>query len=433
MKVRRALLAAAGAMALASTAHAQIDPVARALAVTAQATPDQLPANASPSYADLFETQPAGTSGLGRARNVTASQILEAAVNAPTTALPCPSTSPYDAQNVTASDCAGLITTGTSAASQWGKVVNVYSGANTAGAVEAGAMFANVTAASGSPPVWGVTGEVVFLPGSHGGVFSEMDLVNEACDPGPIDAANAGCSPSFNLAFEGIGQTSTDGVFPNTAAMVVEGSIGTQEWDGILLSGQSGLIKRYGYYDRTDDPEVMHVLGAHKYALNFAQAAFSEAAINLGANQVLSFDGLDGTVIGEGFDGQVLKVNGPVLHNGLMAVQGNLSSTTTLAQSELWNTAIYGWNKSGGLGEADIIAKGGLEVLNLNSATGLITPTPIFTVAPNGTATAGNLTLTGAVSTTASQIAGGASALPATPAGYLQLIINGTVRQFPYY
>lgn len=50
-----------------------------------------------------------------------------------------------------------------------------------------------------------------------------------------------------------------------------------------------------------------------------------------------------------------------------------------------------------------------------------------------GAITSGSITLTAATTATSVGGAGGASALPATPSGYLQISINGTPFKLPYY
>ena len=51
----------------------------------------------------------------------------------------------------------------------------------------------------------------------------------------------------------------------------------------------------------------------------------------------------------------------------------------------------------------------------------------------DGVATVGNITITAAALATTVGAAGGASALPATPSGYIQITINGTPYKLPYY
>jgi hypothetical protein len=45
----------------------------------------------------------------------------------------------------------------------------------------------------------------------------------------------------------------------------------------------------------------------------------------------------------------------------------------------------------------------------------------------------GGAVMTGATTTTSAPSAGGAGALPATPAGYVTVTINGVNRKLPYY
>ena len=63
------------------------------------------------------------------------------------------------------------------------------------------------------------------------------------------------------------------------------------------------------------------------------------------------------------------------------------------------------------------------------TTTGLVTSGSVTT----GTITSGNITLTAATTATTVGAAGGASALPATPSGYIQISINGTPYKLPYY
>ena len=51
----------------------------------------------------------------------------------------------------------------------------------------------------------------------------------------------------------------------------------------------------------------------------------------------------------------------------------------------------------------------------------------------DGIATLGNISITAASTATTVGAAGGASALPATPSGYIQITINGTPYKLPYY
>lgn len=70
---------------------------------------------------------------------------------------------------------------------------------------------------------------------------------------------------------------------------------------------------------------------------------------------------------------------------------------------------------------------------------GIGTNAPINTLHVAGTlkvdafATVGNIAITAAALATTVGIAGGASALPATPSGYIQITINGTPQKIPYY
>lgn len=50
-----------------------------------------------------------------------------------------------------------------------------------------------------------------------------------------------------------------------------------------------------------------------------------------------------------------------------------------------------------------------------------------------GTITSGNIAISSGTTGTTIGAAGGASALPATPLGYISISINGTIRKIPYY
>ena len=50
-----------------------------------------------------------------------------------------------------------------------------------------------------------------------------------------------------------------------------------------------------------------------------------------------------------------------------------------------------------------------------------------------GTITSGNIAISSGTTATTIGAAGGASALPATPLGYISISINGTIRKIPYY
>jgi hypothetical protein len=63
-------------------------------------------------------------------------------------------------------------------------------------------------------------------------------------------------------------------------------------------------------------------------------------------------------------------------------------------------------------------------------STGAVTSTSLTV---SGTTTTGNLSLTAATTSTVVGAAGAASALPATPAGYIQIPINGTQYKIPFY
>ena len=72
-----------------------------------------------------------------------------------------------------------------------------------------------------------------------------------------------------------------------------------------------------------------------------------------------------------------------------------------------------------------------------NVGIGTIAPVNTLHVAGtakvDGFATVGNITITAAALATTVGAAGGASALPATPSGYIQITINGTPYKLPYY
>lgn len=68
------------------------------------------------------------------------------------------------------------------------------------------------------------------------------------------------------------------------------------------------------------------------------------------------------------------------------------------------------------------------------SATGTTSTGGDLEVGPGtGTSANGKLRLLNVATTTSAPGAGGAGALPATPAGYVSVTINGTARQLPYY
>jgi hypothetical protein len=75
----------------------------------------------------------------------------------------------------------------------------------------------------------------------------------------------------------------------------------------------------------------------------------------------------------------------------------------------------------------------------LGANVGIGTSAPVNTLHVAGTAkvdgfaTVGNITITAAALATTVGAAGGASALPATPSGYIQITINGTPYKLPYY
>lgn len=63
-------------------------------------------------------------------------------------------------------------------------------------------------------------------------------------------------------------------------------------------------------------------------------------------------------------------------------------------------------------------------------STGAVTSTSLTV---SGTTTTGNIALTSATTSTIVGAAGAASGLPATPAGYIQISINGTQYKLPFY
>ena len=86
---------------------------------------------------------------------------------------------------------------------------------------------------------------------------------------------------------------------------------------------------------------------------------------------------------------------------------------------ELFSSSNLGTGQSGGY-------------LAFNSSNGVDTPTQTFFTNSTGFTLNVGLFLNGN-STSTSATAGGASALPATPAGYLDIQINGTNAKIPYY
>jgi len=131
--------------------------------------------------------------------------------------------------------------------------------------------------------------------------------------------------------------------------------------------------------------------------------------------------------------------------SGTLAITGGLSTTggITMSSGSLSITAgaitaSGNITSSGGTVSATAINVGtgaitggslSLTAASINSA-GLLTAANITTA---GVLTAGSIVLPSATTATTSVSAGGAAALPATPVGYLQVTINGTIRKIPFY
>lgn len=148
--------------------------------------------------------------------------------------------------------------------------------------------------------------------------------------------------------------------------------------------------------------------------------------------------------------------------NGGAIVDGTMAGTLRVCARASTGTSTFSTTDSGMLaltrlvvGQASVSVAGdagseGLRVLNTTSAvnrveiTGAVTGSGV-TVAANGTDTnidlivapkgTGRLrvTLDATNLVTTVGAAGGASALPATPLGYMRININGTIRKIPYY
>ena len=118
--------------------------------------------------------------------------------------------------------------------------------------------------------------------------------------------------------------------------------------------------------------------------------------------------------------------------SGTLAITGGLSTTAgvTIAAGNLSITA--GTVSATALNVATGAITGGSLALTAASITsgGLLTATEISI---SGVLTAGSIVLPSATVATSSVSAGGAAALPGTPAGYLSITINGTVRKIPFY
>jgi hypothetical protein len=131
--------------------------------------------------------------------------------------------------------------------------------------------------------------------------------------------------------------------------------------------------------------------------------------------------------------------------SGTLAITGGLSTTAglTIGNGNLSLTAgaittTGNISTSGGTLSATAISVGtgaitggslALTAASIDSA-GLLTAANITTA---GVLTAGSIVLPSATTATTSVSAGGAAALPATPVGYLQVTINGTIRKIPFY
>jgi hypothetical protein len=103
-----------------------------------------------------------------------------------------------------------------------------------------------------------------------------------------------------------------------------------------------------------------------------------------------------------------------------------------------------GWtidcNGSSTIPNLRIISSTGIKVFidgSGNFGIGTSAPTDtlhvVGTAKVNGIATLGNISITAASTATTVGAAGGASALPATPSGYIEIYINGTPYKLPYY
>lgn len=131
--------------------------------------------------------------------------------------------------------------------------------------------------------------------------------------------------------------------------------------------------------------------------------------------------------------------------SGTLAITGGLSTTAglTIGNGNLSLTAgaitaTGNISTSGGTLSATAISVGtgaitggslALTAASITSA-GLLTAANITTA---GVLTVGSIVLPSATTATTSVSAGAAAALPATPEGYLQVTINGTIRKIPFY
>jgi len=131
---------------------------------------------------------------------------------------------------------------------------------------------------------------------------------------------------------------------------------------------------------------------------------------------------------------------------GIIPITGGISTTSNISMSSGSLTITAGGISASG----NISTSGGtLSATAINVGTGAITGGSLTlgttaSISSAGLLTAANITTTGllkvgsiemptATTATTSVSAGGAAALPATPAGYLQVTINGTIRKIPFY
>lgn len=130
---------------------------------------------------------------------------------------------------------------------------------------------------------------------------------------------------------------------------------------------------------------------------------------------------------------------------GILAITGGISTTSNISMSDGSLTITAGGITASG----NITSSGGtLSATAINVGTGAITGGSLALTAASitsaGLLTAANITTAGvftvgsivmpnATTATTGVSAGGAAGLPATPAGYLQVTINGTIRKIPFY
>lgn len=117
---------------------------------------------------------------------------------------------------------------------------------------------------------------------------------------------------------------------------------------------------------------------------------------------------------------------------GVTIGAGNLSITAGAITTSGNITSSAGTISATALNVATGAITGGSLALTAASITsgGLLTAANITTT---GVLTAGSIVMPAATIATTSVSAGGAAALPGTPAGYLQITINGTIRKIPFY